>query len=358
MSESSNDDEALPGVAASEEIHSGDTGQESSSPQVESPAESTPATQKDDNKPKDMAAAVRAALDLGKEQSSGSGEDEDKDPKASGEAQATPGVEEPLGDMTEEELNSYKGKTHRRFKQLDTRNKALAAELEQSKPMAELGSTIKNMAAKANLSREDLNTGFNVMRLMRNDPVQAYEALTPIYQALCDIVGAKLPGNLQEQVNSGALTVEAAQEMSRLRAAQGLRLASDKEQQARSSREAEEARMQDIAKLSADVGTAVSDWETRWKKSDPDYAHKQSRVLDAIDLELLKRKDAGTLPSTVKDALAMCDAIKTKVDNELKKLLPKRNTPIDHVTGNGAMNGSKPVPKTSREAIAQAVGHH
>lgn len=361
MLESSTDEEALPGTVAESEIQGGDTGQDDSSTQADSSAESAPANSEDGNKPKDMAAAVRAALDLGKEHSSGSGENEDKPKEASeeGEAKAKPNEEEELGPLTDEELNSYKGKTRRRFKQLDGQNKALSAQLEQFKPMAELGSAVKGMAEKANLTREDLNTGFKVMDLMKNNPIQAYEVLTPIYKALCDIVGVGvMPDDLQQQLNEGKITPERASELSRLRAAAGFSAARKKSEEERDAKAVQADRVNKANQLAADVGTAVSDWETRWKKADPDYAHKQSRVLDAIDLELMRRKESGKLPTSVKEAIDMCNTVKAKVDAELKKLLPKRNTPITQVAGNGAMNGSKPVATTSRDAIAQALGHH
>ncbi len=358
MSESSNDDEALPGVAVVGETQDGNTGEPAPSTQVEQPAESTPAPSQDDNKPKDMAAAVRAALDKGKEQSSGSGENEEKpgEPE-SAEAKAKAAEEEPLGELTDEELNSYKGKTRRRFKQLDGQNKALAAEVERVKPMAELGTTIMGMTEKANLTREDLNTGFNVMSLMRNNPVRAYEVLTPIYQTLCDIVGVKLPTDLQEKVTKGEITQENAQELSRLRAATGIAASTAKEQEERATKAAETTRAEEVKTLVVNVGTAVSNWENQKKKSDPDYALKANRILESIELELSKREKTGKLPTTVEDAVAMCDAVKAKVDAELKKILPKKNTPIDHVAGNGAMNGSKPVPTSSRDAIVQSLGH-
>lgn len=366
MSASSTDDEehVLPGAAASEDTQTGDTGSDDSSSSdstsADSSAASAPAGTQDDNKPKSIADAVRAALDSGKEQSSSSGDSEEGTGKAADPNAVKPaeGEEEELGDLTEEELNSYKGKTQRRFRQLDGKNKALTAEIEQIKPMADLGTTIKGMADNANLTREDVNTGFNIMTLMRNDPIKAYEALTPIYDVLCAMVGIKLPDDLQQQLTEGKITAERAQELSRLRAKTGLDTAYAKEREEREAKKASDDNASQIATVVQDVGKAVTDWETRWQKSDPDYARKQSRVMDAIDLELLKREKNGTLPTNVKDALAICNGVKTKVEAEFKKLLPKKsNTPIKHVEGNGAMNDSKPVPTSSRDAIVQALGH-
>lgn len=360
MLESSTDDEALPGVAASGETQSGDTGSgSSSSTQADTSADSAPAGTQDDNKPSNIADAVRAALSKGKEQSSGSGESEEDilDPAAPIDAKAKEGEDEDLGDLTDEELNSYKGKTQRRFKQLDGKNKALLVELEQTKPLIELGSSIKRMADKANLTKEDINTGFNIMDLMRNNPKEAYTALKPIYEALCGIVGVILPPDLQQQVAEGKITEPAAKELSMLRNSTGLSAAQQKEQKDREARVAQEAVTQQFETLKVDVGKAATEWENRWKASDPDYAHKQSRVLEGVELEIYKRAQAGTLPTTVKDAIAMCNTVKAKVESEMKKLLPKKTTPINHITGNGAMNGSKPVPTSSKDAIMQSLGH-
>jgi len=361
MSESSTDDEGkvIAGAAVSENAQDSSIGSESSSEEglpAAPSADSATAGKQDDNKPKSIADAVRAALDQGKEQSSGSGDSEDEkgatDPKA---AKEQTGEEEDLGDLTEEELNSYKGKTQRRFKQLDGKNRALSAELEQVKPLADLGFAIKGMADRSNLSREDINTGFNIMDLMRNNPVKAYEALSPIYETLRQIVGAQLPPDLQEQVTAGEINAERAQELSRLRAKSGLDAAYSKEREVRAENHATEEHTRHVQTVADDVGRAVTKWENSWQASDPDYARKQSRVMDAIDLELLKREKTGTLPTNVKEALAICSGVKTKVEAEFKKILPRKNTTIEHVTGNGATNGSKPAATSSRDAIMQSL---
>lgn len=337
---------------STEEHKEGESGQEGSSQSAESPA----AEQKDDKKPANIADAVRAALSSGKEQSSSSGEEGGK-PGTETKAAKAAGEEEELGELTDEELASYKPKTQRRIQQFREQVKGLSTELADTRPLAERYIAFDRFCKDANLLAEDINTGMNVMKLMKNDPIKAYETLTPIYNTLQALVGIVLPSDLQQQVEGGRITKEAAQELSRLRASTGLVTEQKKTLDAQETKKRNDAVSQSAKKLGDDVGVATTDWEQRWKASDPDFALKHARVSEAIELELRKQADAGTLPRTVKDAVKMLDDVKTRVEREMQKLLPKRQAIKQTPQGPGSTNRSKPRANSVYEAVAQAVGH-
>lgn len=352
------EDELNTGTNAVDETKAGTEGSESGDSQGSNDAKSPAAETQDDKKPANIADAVRAALDSGKEQSSGSGEGEEKpgtkpDPKA---AKAGEGEEEELGELTEEELASLKGKTRRRLEQFAKRTKEVEGELAKLKPEADNFRKVQEFVNKARLTPEDVNTGMNIMALMKNDPVTAYEKLTPIYESLKALVGGVLPNDLQVQVTEGKITQAAAQELARLRASTGL-TAQQREQQAKDA-EADGQRQQNDAseKLKDDVGNAITEWENRWKASDPDYSLKHARVSEAIELELHRRITAGTLPTNVKDAVKMANEIKAKVEKELLKFVPRKQATGAVPQVPGSTNNSKPVAKNIHDAVAQAVG--
>lgn len=368
MPESSTGDEALHGSAA-EEVKNlpGDAGNSSADTEGAPPADSPAAEKQDDKKPLDIADAVRAALSKGEEQSSGSGEGEEEEtdpskPLAEGE-KPKEGEEDDLGDLTEEELKSYKPKTRRRFEKLDRENKAFTAEISQLKPQAEKFQAIETYARNANLNKDDINTGFEIMRLMKNDPVKAWDVLQPIVQALQALVGEILPKDLQAQVDAGQIPIERAKELSRLRAEKGVTTSTTAQQAERDkeNRAAEAKRNSD--NLVATVSTAISKWESDWKASDPDYSLKQSRVSEAIELELsratalAREGKANNLPRNVEEAVKMANEVKKRVEKEMRAYIPKRNQPINHITGNGVTNGSKPAARNMQEVVRLAVGH-
>ena len=366
MPESSTGNEALHGSAEEDVKNLPGSVEDSSVENNEgaSTAGSPAAEPKDDNKPKDIADAVRAALKPKEEQSSGSGEgEEDPAAKPADGDKPKEGEEEDLGELTEEELKEYKPKTRRRFEKLDRENKALTAEKAALEPKARGFEAIQNFATNANLSKDDVNTGFEVMRLMRNDPVKAYEVLTPIYQQLQALVGEVLPADLQQQVNEGKITAPHAKELSRLRATSGVNTQTQRQNEERAQQQRNEEARQAGEKLQTDVGNAITKWDSDWKASDPDYSLKQSRVNEAIELELARATalaregKPNKLPRSVEEAVKLANEVKKRVEKEMRALLPKKNTPITPVHGNGVSNGSKPAARDLQEAVRLAVGH-
>jgi hypothetical protein len=367
MPGSSTGDEALNNGAAEGENLPGAAGQSIGDTDKGVTTEGSPATEsKDDNKPKDIADAVRAALNPKEEQSSSSGEGEgeepETDPAATEGDKPAEGEEEDLGELTDEELDKYKPKTKRRFEKLRAELKDRDTKISDLEPEAKAFRDITTFAKQSNLSPEDVNTGFEVMRLMRNDPIRAYQVLTPIYTELQAIAGEILPADLQEQVNTGQIALPAAKELSRLRATQGVQTNMQKQNEERAIQRQNEEAQQATESLKHGVVTAITDWESQWKASDPDYSLKSSRVNEAIELELTRAANlarAGkpnNLPRTVEEAVKLANEVKKRVEKELRAFVPKRNNPIVHVTGNGVTNGSKPQVNDMRGAVLAGLG--
>lgn len=362
MSDSPTDDEGLGTSGESLETQTAGTSIGDQVSGVNTPASPSGDSIKDDNKPKDIADAVRAALNPKEEHSSGSGDDRGTTGEPANPDARAEGEGEELGEPTAEELASYKPKTKRRIEQfksqitkLSTDITSLTTERDSLRPRADRFDTVQKFVKEANLSTDDVNTGFTIMKLLRNDPQKAMTALTPIYEQLRILVGDILPQDLSMQVKEGKITEAVAKELSRLRSAQGLTVAQTRELEDRNRNSQQAELAQQIEVLKVDVGKAVTEWETRWKVNDPDYSLKHGHVMDALDLEVRKRKDAGTLPNDVRSAVDMAEQVKKDVEKKLLRLLPKRNPTVTH-NGPGVNNGTKPVPKTLHEAVAQAVG--
>ena len=75
--------------------------------------------------------------------------------------------------------------------------------------------------------------------------------------------------------------------------------------------------------------SAIADWETNWSKSDPDYSLKKDRVLDRVELMLVRAQRENKLPQTVEAAVELANKAKTEVEAEYRK--PKRA--VDSVDG-------------------------
>lgn len=323
-------------------------------------------TAKDAEKPT-MSDAVRTALAGGHEKSSLSSDDKAK-PGQTADAAKKADQQDDLGDVTEEELNSYHPKTQRRVKQLLGRAKAAEEQYSAAKPVVERMARIDNFVKQNNLSETEMNamytaaaqvktaglsseefmSGVKIMEVMRNDPARAFELLSPIYRQLEAIVGVQLPPDLAQQVQEGKVTQEVAQELSRSRADRAIAAA----RQTESANREEESQIQSQrAALGDSVATAVTNFENNWKSRDADYHLKSTLWNEKMQLRMGK----GWLPASAEEAIKVADECKKEVDEYLKKLRPTRQAITPPPSDVGTSTGSKPAPATFLDAVKGAL---
>jgi hypothetical protein len=309
-------------------------------------AGSSPAKGGDGKTPPTMLDAVKAAIKGTGEQSSGSENQDATKDKSADPAKA--GEEELPDEVSAEELARYNSKTRRRVKRLMEQKDTLTAEVGRLKPSAEKFAGLQKFMTEANLEIQEVNTGFELMRLMKNHPEEALAKLMPYVEALQGLVGEKLPADLQEQVKTGYITDQHAKELSRLRSRDALnRDAAARNAQVQTEREATEQR-QTLAK---DVGDAVSEWERKWSVSDPDYKLKQNRTLDKVKIALHE----GPLPKNKAEAVALTDKCRKEVEKELQAFAPQRRE-VRTVTGGASSPSSTRQPQSMLDVVKNAVG--
>lgn len=262
------------------------------------------------------------------------------------------GEDELSDEVTDEELNSYKPKTQRRMRQLLDQRDEARREIESLKPAAERMERITEYVANAGLDSQEVNTGFEIMRMMKQDPVKALETLTPYYQALQQAVGEVLPEDLNLEVQEGRISEERARELSRSRSREAL--ARQASEQAAARAEALQSQQQ-VETVARQAQAAVSAWEQKWSSSDPDYPAKSARVMEKIQLEMLRREKAGMARPTPEEAVQISQKALDAVNAELKPLLSKRQAIEAPVTSGGAATDARPVPQNTMDALEQGL---
>lgn len=301
--------------------------------------------------------AVKAAAAEGKSGESSTSEDgiegkdesgEGSDPegkkaaKPEGEGQKAEGEDELPDEVTEEELRRYKPKTRRRIEKLLDQVSSLSAEREQFKTSHEQLAGLHSYMRDAGLSTEEVNTGFDLMRLMKTDPVKAFETLKPYFDSLQQITGQVLPDDLRQQVATGQITEAHAAELSSLRSRDHLsRQASDRAAEAANRR----TREQQVQTTVKEVAGAVSEWERQWSGSDPDYRKKSARVKEKIELAVMR----DGMPKSKDAAVALAEKCRKAVEDELKPFLARRQE-IKSTPEAGSVS-STPKPTTMLEAV-------
>lgn len=293
------------------------------------------------------------------EQEAGDSSEEDKSKKSDDEKKSKDKKDSDDGfeDFTPEERKHLKKATTERFDKLKglyrertEEVKALSSKLEQADTEAGYYRQFVGFLDENRISQEEANQLFNIGALMKNDPVKALEALTPYYNDLLHITGNILPPDLQQQVKQGYITKDKALELSRLRASGETERAIRTERQTyQQQRDTERQRNEQVATMQG----AISDWERNWSASDPDYAKKKDRVLDRVELLLVRASKNGTLPKTNDEAVKLANQAKSEVEADLRKMIPQRK-PVRTVDG-GSSASNLPDAKNTADVIRRTL---
>lgn len=238
---------------------------------------------KDDDK-FDLLSVVRDAVKTGDEKAGDAASSADTEEERSGSEGSTADSETQSGEPDDENFSDVPFHNHPRFKQLITQRN-------QYREGAQQYEQVQSFLQQNNISPEEAADVLHLRALMKTDPVKAWEQLKPIAQELLKEAGHVLPADLQQRVQTGELTKEAAAEISRLRATQGTtqrqieaqRLAAEREQQQRAL---------------SDVRDAVGSWEANIRKTDPDIAAK----MDDLQREVIWLQRQEGQPTTADGA--------------------------------------------------------
>ena len=184
------------------------------------------------------------------------------------------------------------------------------------------------------------------MAVMKNDPEKAIPILEGYLAQLRQVTGDTLPVDLQDQVDRGMITKEAAVEFSRTQSREARSTAAADS----AKREADDIRQKrDLEIQGRDVVSAIEKWDETWKNSDPDYGMKTQRVKEKIELYIGR----NGLPSTPKDAVDIAEEARKAVEKELKVLVPKKQS-IDP-DPSGSSGKATPVPQSPLEVVRAVV---
>lgn len=306
-------------------------------------AESSTASKRKGGK-SSMVDRIQAATDkLATEKSPSSDkEDEGDDPKpeAAPEGDAE-GAEKPF---TDAELAALSAKTRKRMEYLSD----AAKQAEQYKPAAEQYNQIVGFLRDNQLSMDDANLAFDLLRARKHNPQAALNAFREIVSEIEHEIGAVLPEDLNDQVQKGFITESAAKELSERRAAE--KRAKDQQIQFQEHQKRESAAS--FAKSMKMIAGSLSAWEQKWAATDPDYSKKRDEVKEQMELAL-GRIPPDKIPQTTEAAIKLAEECKRKVESKFAKFAPKME-PITHVAGSSAVS-TPAKPKSMKDAILQAA---
>ncbi len=279
--------------------------------------------------------------------------------KASGDSPApnSPATDAPTeaellsDEVSKDELNRYHSRTRKRIQHFIERTKGQATEIGRLKPLAEQAERLNGFVQQSGLDWDEVNSGFELMRLMKTNPIEAREKLEPIWNALNRACGFELTPELKQKVDLGYVDEATAQQLSQAQARAHIVQNANQRTVEQIQQAQQEATHRQATQS---VKSAVSTFESQWKKSDPDFAAKYPRVMEKVELTLSRKAMKGERLTSPADAVKIIEDAKKAVEAELKPYVQKREPIAPLPNGAIAANGS-PRPKSMADAVAMGL---
>lgn len=296
------------------------------------------------SQPKSMLEAVKAAIEPPKTESTVDEGEAGRSPDPDGGAKDDASTKA----KAEEEPPFHK---HPRWQELKAKERTLDARVKELEPVAETFRQFQASVADAGLKAEEIDAGFDIMALMKSDPAKAYEKLKPYWDSLEAFMGNRLPNDLQAEVDAGSITAERAQELARAKAREGFNVERSKADAVQAERDEQAQQERALTNHLSACAAKVSEWETQWKASDPNYATKQPLV----DAQLAKLNSTRGVPKTVDESVERVKEALRTVNDTLAPLTRKTAEKRTVTSGGSSAGNASPAPKDLKDAIRLAA---
>ncbi|MFY9292819.1 MAG: hypothetical protein WAP03_19310 [Methylorubrum rhodinum] len=231
---------------------------------------------------------------------------------------------------------------HPRFRQL-------LAERNASKADAEQYRQVQRFMRDQGLTAEEAGDLMIVGAMAKRDPVAAWKMAFPWFQNLAKAAGEVLPPELDEMVRTGAMTPEAAFEVSRARAGTQAMQATRTFDEQRRAAEAQET-------AQADYRNAAVTWEQERRERDPNFEAKVEPILR----EIAYRRMQGDVPADAAGVRKQLDEVYRAVNASFAPPSVQDNAPsrprpaMKPVTGGSVAGDTRPKPSSVLEIVQQA----
>lgn len=222
--------------------------------------------------------------------------------------------------------------------------KELLSERDSFKARAEQYDKVEQYMTRNQLTPQEVAEGFQVMSLLKHNPVEAYKVLSGHLSRLAPIVGESLPEDISKRVDNGDVDIESAKELAKARAQANL-LAQQQQQGV------VERQNQEYNARQTQVRDAVLAWEGQIKQRDPDYSAKQKFIMDKVRIMI-----GSEAPNSPHEAIAMVEKAYNDVNESMKSFIPRRSQTV--MTSSSSSVSAQPQPKTLLDVVRTAASRY
>lgn len=200
---------------------------------------------------------------------------------------------------------------------------------------------------EAGLSAEEAADGLQIMGLAKTNPAAAWEQMKPWLEKLVVAAGAVLPPELQQRVQQGELTAQAAQEIAKANA----KAASIEAHQSFQQQRAETQRQKEYVRS---LTNAAEEWQADRQAKDPNFTAKFPLIHKEV-LFLHATEGKPTTPEGVKAQLKKAyDAVNASF-RPPQQPQQRQQRPIRPVTGGQVAGNHNPAPKNGERKTMDIV---
>ena len=258
-------------------------------------------------------------------------------------------------EVTADEQAKYGKTAKRRINKLTKQREKLQGELQRLQPSAQAADQVTKYLRDADISRDDFLMTLELAAAMRRGDFRTfYEGVRPYMKLAEEYLGVSLPQDLQQQVQQGQMTTQAAAMYSKERMDRAMAQTNAARQQ-QALQQHQIASQQNLTQqqsqhLATQIETTVNAWETRIKASDPDYAAKQPAVNDTMWAVV---REQGP-PQSADHAVKIANEAYRRVNQRYQAWAPQRRPTSRVPSSTGRTAGVTPEPKSLHDAVRQA----
>jgi hypothetical protein len=258
---------------------------------------------------------------------------------------------------TPDELAKLSKAAQRRIKKLNSQRQKLSAEVQRLKslePDADMARKVTDYLRKNDIGQDDFLFGLELMAAMRRgDFVKFHTGVQP-YMKLCEeYLGISLPPDLQQSVQQGHMTTQAAAMYSRERMDKAMAQNNAVRQQAALQQHQQTSAQQQLQlqrEILADkVATAVNNWELKIIRSDTNYAAKKKAAVQSTMMALVQEYGP---PKSPENGVQIAQEALRRVNAQYESWAGTRRQATSRVpSSTGRTAGVAPEPTSLLEAV-------
>lgn len=283
-----------------------------------------------DETPKDTLSVVRDVVAAGQEA-------KPEETGSSPEGEEAPVVATDEKTTDDENYTDVPFHKHPRFQHLLREKKAAEVDAVRYR-------NVEGFLERSNLDAAEAADGLEIMGLAKTDPVAAWERIKPWVEKVAVAAGVIMPSDLQEKVQQGVMTREAAIEVSRARA-------QVQSVQSREQLQRQQAERRTQTEAQQAIVNAATSWEADRQAKDPNFTAK----LPALQRELAYLHATEGRPNTPQGVKEQCDRAYTAVNAAFRPaapvVQPARKPAVRPVTGGQVAGTAAAEPKNTLDII-------